>query len=636
MARNRFGGDAATWFASPTGPGKPINSPRTNPVLTFWSGTPDDLDRVQYDDLRGLDDPTTVISTVTGLSTGGAPEFFGPDDATVKRMWASPDGGATGTWITTTTMPIPTTAADVGALPDDTVIPSTAADVGAVPTTRQVNGKALSTDVTLAAGDVGAATTAQGAKADTAVQPAALDPAIVSRVSTDLANPASQIGGVANSAFVQQSNPVRAGAFFGLRAQLDAGLSTAIGYITDSTGNASNEHPYLFGQALGQLYPGHTVRWHAFDGTTKLWAQPVVIQTGTAGSRRVTFDGSTNATLSVGDSAINSITGDLDVRVKASSPNWAATGVHTLVGKFDTAGKRAWSLYIDGTSLNLWHSADGTNLINQAVPLPALTNGQAYWFRATLDVDNGASGHTATFYYSTNEGASWTQIGTPQTTAGVTSLADVTADVTLGAAQGGANWRWTGAIYEAEIRDGINGAIVCPTIVDLWTKGPSTFNGVFSGAPILDIWCAGASGYGITPMIANIAVMCPAAGQATMLVGTSHNDTGRVTADYWTDWDTLVNSVKARCPGAGIGVFSENPQTAPQPAYQIAAHFTRRALLFSYAAQRNYTFIDVMKAFEDDPRPISDLVGPVDGVHPTQAGEQLWADTVMASFNQGA
>lgn len=43
-----------------------------------------------------------------------------------------------------------------------------------VPKTTTINGKALSSDITLAPSDVGAATAAQGTKADTAVQPAAI------------------------------------------------------------------------------------------------------------------------------------------------------------------------------------------------------------------------------------------------------------------------------------------------------------------------------------------------------------------------------------------------------------------------------------------------------------------------------
>ena len=53
-----------------------------------------------------------------------------------------------------------------------------ASDVGAVPTTRTVNNKVLSADITLAATDVGAASTTQGAKADSAIQQAGLDAAV--------------------------------------------------------------------------------------------------------------------------------------------------------------------------------------------------------------------------------------------------------------------------------------------------------------------------------------------------------------------------------------------------------------------------------------------------------------------------
>ena len=59
----------------------------------------------------------------------------------------------------TTGNPHNTTAADVGARPD-TWTP-TASEVGAVPTSRTVNGKPLSSDISLTAGDVGAATPEQ-------------------------------------------------------------------------------------------------------------------------------------------------------------------------------------------------------------------------------------------------------------------------------------------------------------------------------------------------------------------------------------------------------------------------------------------------------------------------------------------
>jgi hypothetical protein len=177
MARNAFGGSSSEWFVAINAGGAYVK-PNSPQQITLWSGTPEDLGRVQYDDLRALDDPETPINTVPGLADGTLPEFYGPDDVSVTRMWASPDGGVTGTWITTSTIAAVGASGSFDDLGDKPTIPTTAADVGAVPTTRKVNGKALSADVTLAAGDVGAATAAQGAKADSAVQPATTDAAM--------------------------------------------------------------------------------------------------------------------------------------------------------------------------------------------------------------------------------------------------------------------------------------------------------------------------------------------------------------------------------------------------------------------------------------------------------------------------
>lgn len=65
--------------------------------------------------------------------------------------------------------------------------PGTAASTY-VPLTRTINSKALSSDITLSASDVGAATAAQGTKADTAVQPGDLATVATSGSYNDLLN----------------------------------------------------------------------------------------------------------------------------------------------------------------------------------------------------------------------------------------------------------------------------------------------------------------------------------------------------------------------------------------------------------------------------------------------------------------
>jgi len=109
VSRNRFGGSDSSWFVGTSG--RNFVKPSSTVTATFWSGPPADLTRVQYMDLRGLDDAATVVSSIHANSDGTIPEFFGPDDATVTRMWVSGDGGTTGVWTTTTTVEVAGSAA---------------------------------------------------------------------------------------------------------------------------------------------------------------------------------------------------------------------------------------------------------------------------------------------------------------------------------------------------------------------------------------------------------------------------------------------------------------------------------------------------------------------------------------------
>lgn len=63
---------------------------------------------------------------------------------------------------------------------DITIVDSTK-----VPTTRTVNGKVLSANISLTPADIGAATAVQGAKADTAVQPADLGVKVIAILDDD-------------------------------------------------------------------------------------------------------------------------------------------------------------------------------------------------------------------------------------------------------------------------------------------------------------------------------------------------------------------------------------------------------------------------------------------------------------------
>jgi len=169
------------------------------------------------------------------------------------------------------------------------------------------------------------------------------------------------------------------------------------------------------------------------------------------------------------DSAALSFAGDLDVAVDVDCAKWQYT---QLAGKYvRTGNQRSWGLWVSQIGsgpdvLVLSWSADGTTILNavSTVGLPQVTGRMAV--RATLDVNNGASGNTATFYTAATIAGPWTQLGAAVTAAGVTSLFDSTAPLVIGDQVDGPNV--IGArngytrkrYYAAVVRSGIAGTVV--------------------------------------------------------------------------------------------------------------------------------------------------------------------------------
>ena len=170
------------------------------------------------------------------------------------------------------------------------------------------------------------------------------------------------------------------------------------------------------------------------------------------------------------------ITGDIDLRAEVALANyqlgrqWAFAKMHNTVGTTHAYGL---SVRWDGLLTFHW-STDGTNETsrNSTVPVP-FANGQRRWIRAWLDVDNGAGGHTVTFYTSV-DGEFWTQLGAPVITAGVTSIFAGTAELVVGARISGVD-RMTGKYYRGEIRSGFNGIVVASPDFGSQLAGTTSF-----------------------------------------------------------------------------------------------------------------------------------------------------------------
>ncbi|KLL11575.1 hypothetical protein [Protofrankia coriariae] len=165
------------------------------------------------------------------------------------------------------------------------------------------------------------------------------------------------------------------------------------------------------------------------------------------------------------DSAGLSIVGDIDLRIDLDLFSWDGPTI-ALIDKFNIAGnQRSYTLVMENGGLTFSWSTDGTQAnttdVFSTAGVPAPRHGRKA-VRATLDVNNGAGGHTVTFYTADTIAGPWIQLGNPVVGTGVTSIYDSTAQVSIGAREStptvdGAAFS---SIYGIQIRNGIDGSLV--------------------------------------------------------------------------------------------------------------------------------------------------------------------------------
>jgi RHS repeat-associated protein len=169
------------------------------------------------------------------------------------------------------------------------------------------------------------------------------------------------------------------------------------------------------------------------------------------------------------DSAPLDVTGDIDIRVLAGFADLTSDQVEVLAAKGDPDGhsNSSWEFSkrgaVDPTSAQFqWRPSSGA-VITQLSTTGYIVTGPR-WYRVTVDVNNGSSGHTVSFWYSdespTTAAASvtWT-LHNEVTTSGTTSVKASSADVLLGNTLTHSS-PLEGTIYYAEIRNGIAGTVV--------------------------------------------------------------------------------------------------------------------------------------------------------------------------------
>lgn len=196
--------------------------------------------------------------------------------------------------------------------------------------------------------------------------------------------------------------------------------------------------------------------------------------------------GTSTGYASTPDTAALDITGDIDVRIDATFANWlppataasttAAESTVEMMGKF-LSGNKSWFLGARNGLLYFEWSADGSTSLSASstVPPPIPGGGGRLAIRATLDVDNGASGNTVTFWTAETLDSPWTQLGDAVVQSGTTSVFNSTAALRVGNATDFAFTPPIGRVHSAAVLDGIWGTTVADPYFSSQTVGATSF-----------------------------------------------------------------------------------------------------------------------------------------------------------------
>lgn len=445
------------------------------------------------------------------------------------------------------------------------------------------------------------------------------------------------------------------GVFAAVDQALAEGRAAAVQVESDSTGNATGEWVYMLTQWLAARWPAAHVKYKVADQTPPYaFGAWEVMQAG-AGERHAYFGTSsttaTKRTYYTPYNAFTAITGDLDVRVRLAPTAWSgAGGSQAIIGRWGASGgTKSWMLDMDNSGkLRFQWSADGTATVatltaSAGVGFSANTE---RWVRAALDVDNGSGGYTITLYTSA-DAITWTQQAQSVTTGGTTSLFNPGAaqDYEIGGFGFTGYLLRGGKIFEAQIRNGIDGPIQNPQPIESWIprNASSPYEaGEFRGGATLYVVNGAVSGADAEVFLANDTYfykLVPPFPGSLVFISCGHNDNNLIEGAFIANRDGWQSKIDARCPGNQTVWLTQNPKFAPSDSATIDSvqkHGRRMQLLRAWTARKGVALIDTYKAFLDDGRPLTDLVQS-DGVHPTQGssgtGSALWRDTITAAWD---
>jgi hypothetical protein len=180
-----------------------------------------------------------------------------------------------------------------------------------------------------------------------------------------------------------------------------------------------------------------------------------------------------------------SITGNLTIDVHAAMASW--TAANDLVAKWNTTGTISYYLYVaSGGKLNLLVAYSSSAYLDfTSTVAPSFTAGSAQWVRASLTTGGGGVN-----FYTSSDGATWTQLGTT-VSGSIPSIYATTQQLEIGSHSNGTSGMAIGNFYEARIYNSALGSGSGTPVFDAnfatKTVGNNTFTESSSNAATVTI-----------------------------------------------------------------------------------------------------------------------------------------------------
>jgi len=426
-----------------------------------------------------------------------------------------------------------------------------------------------------------------------------------------------------------------------LKTTLDAGLDAAIGIITDSTGNAVDEWVYLTVADIAARHPTHRVSYRLWNDTTKGY-DLTTIQNGVGGDRHINYPtGSTFGYYQPITNLLDNWTGsDIEVQAEVSitAGGFPTTSCVLLSWSNADGTGRGWFQLGSTGFLQLNWSEDGSGAalksVASSVAMASLTAGVKYAFKATLDIDDGAGNNVVKFWYSTNSGTTWTQLGTTRTTATATTVYTPTSTGSILQNSRGSTPSAGLKFYRVQFYKGINGQPLLPERIDLWQRNASGGGNTasLSGAPCLYVDNIAISGFGLNSHL-TLQTAPEAAyierGRLFWALASSHNDQGMSFGEWGRKADELMAIVRTKSvDDAPVILITQNSQSAS--AVFSESHNSRCVQQLRVGSARGWPVIDANGAWRDY-GDYSALMN-ADGIHPLAGGSALTKNAILGAL----